>query len=208
MKSLVARTAPWYRRAVLLYDRAYRLMHGLDRPASRLGPMLRVERRRLLRALRLADGTRLGRGARIGVLHLDNPRALALHGGGLHPIAIGLEFRRLFLASLRSVAAQATEGGPLASLQAYSVATLFHRQLPKLGFAPAPGDRSIWRPLVTRYERALLRSLHPTGSARLGRGTRREAQRLWISREALLTRFRVTDVTEGRRRPLTTARRR
>ncbi len=61
-----------------------------------------------------------------------------------------------------------------------------------LGFAPASGDRSIWRHLVTLYERALLSSLHPAGAVRLRRGPRSEARRLWISREALLARFGTT----------------
>jgi hypothetical protein len=149
-----------------------------------------VQRRRLWRALRLADGTLLRRGGQIGVLHLDNVRALALHGDGLGPGAIGFEFRRLFLTSLRAIAARAADGGPLALLQAYSVTTLFHHRLPLLGFAPGTGDRSICRPLVSLYERALLSSLHPAGLAR--RGARGQARRLWISRQDLLARFGLT----------------
>jgi hypothetical protein len=182
----------WYRHAVIAYDWGYRLLHGLDRPVAGIGPLLRVERRRLRRELELVDGTRLRLGTPIGVLHLDNRRALALHGGGRHPCAIGFEFRRLFLTSLRSLGAQAVDRGPLAPLLAYSATTLFHRRLPLLGFAPAAGDRSIWRHLVTLYGRALLSSLHPTGVARLRRGTQREVRRLWISREALLARFGTT----------------
>lgn len=192
MRGPVARRAPWYRRAVAVYDRSYRLLHGLDRPAARIGPVLSVQRRRLWRALRLADGTLLRRGTRIGVLHLDNVRALTLHGDGLGPGAIGFEFRRLFLTSLRAIAAGAADGGPLALLQAYSVTTLFHHRLPILGFAPATGDRSICRPLVSLYERALLSSLHPAGIARLRRRARGQARRLWIPRQDLLARFGVT----------------
>lgn len=181
--------APWYRRAVAVYDRTYRLLHGLDRPAARIGPVLRVQRGRLWRPLRLADGTVLRRGARIGVLHLDNLRALALHGNGQDPGVIGFEFRRLVLSSLGALAIQAADGGLLARVQAYSVTTLFHHRLPLLGFAPAPGDPSSCQPLVSRYERALLSSLHPAGLARLRRGARAEARRLWISRQAVLARF-------------------
>ena len=77
-----ARRTPWYRPAVALYDWSYRRLHRLDQPAARIEPVLRVQRCRRWRALRLADGTRLGRGATLGVLHLDNVRALALHGDG------------------------------------------------------------------------------------------------------------------------------
>ncbi len=67
-----ARRAPWYRPAVALYDWSYRRLHRLDQPAARIEPVLSVQRCRRWRALRLADGTRLGRGATCGVLHLDN----------------------------------------------------------------------------------------------------------------------------------------
>jgi YkoP domain len=185
----VASGAPWYRRAVAAYDRSYRLLHGLDRPAARIGPVLRVQRGRLWRPLRLADGTVLRRGAPIGVLHLNNELALALYGNGRDPGVIGFEFRRLVLSSLRALAIQAADGGPLARVQAYSVTTLFHHRLPLLGFAPAPGDPSLCRPLVSRYERALLSSLHPAGLARLRRRARGEARRLWIARQDVLARF-------------------
>ncbi len=184
-----ARRAPWYRSAIALYDRSYRRLYGLDQPTARIEPVLTVQRCRSWRALRLADGTLLGRGTTFGILHLDNTRALALHGAGLDPVMIGFEFRRLFLTSLRELAARATDGGPLGNFAAYSVTTLFHHRLPSLGFAPAPGDRPICGHLVSLYERALLSSLHPAGSARLRRGARGEARRLWISRQGLLTRF-------------------
>jgi len=194
--------APWYRWAVTAYDRGYRLLHRLDRPGAQTGPVLRVERRRVWRPLRLADGTWLRRGAPIGVLHLNNARALALHGDGRGPGAIGFEFRRLVLISLHSIAAQAADGGPLASLQAYSATTLFHRRLPMLGFASALGDRAIWSPLVSGYERALLRSLHPASAARVRGDIRGEAHRLWMSRERLLTMYGCGSTVDspGRRR--------
>jgi hypothetical protein len=105
---------------------------------------------------------------------------------------IGFEFRRLVLTSLRALAARATDGGPLAPLQVYSVTTLFHHRLPILGFAPALGDRPICRHVVSLYERAQLSSLHPAGPARLRSGARGEARRLWISRQDLLARFGIS----------------
>ena len=178
-----------YRAAIALYDWSYRRLHGLDQPEAGIGPVLRVQQCRRWRALRLADGTLLCRGATFGVLHLDNVRVLALHGDGRDPGGIGFEFRRLVLTSLRALAARATDGGPLAHFQAYAVTTLFHRRLPILGFAPAPDDRPICRHIVSQYERALLSSLHPAGPARLRSGARDEARRLWISRQNLLARF-------------------
>lgn len=172
--------ARWLRWVVAAYDRGYRRLHGLDRPDAQAGPVLRVERRRLRRALALADGTRLRRGARIGVLHLDNARVLALHRDGRPSHAIGFEFRRLVLISLRSIAGQVAADGPLAPLQAYSATTLFHRRMPRLGFTPAVSERRAWARLVSAYERALLHYLHPAARRRA------EARRLWISRERLI----------------------
>lgn len=193
----MAARAPWYRWAVAVYDRGYRIAHGLDRRDAQVGPALTVARRRTWRPVRLADGTLLRRGDPVGALHVNNARVLALHARGLGPAAIGFEFRRLFLASLRAVAARAADGGPLAPLRAYSATTLFHQRLPLLGFAAAPADRSAWPRLVTLYERALLRTLHPAGAARLPRARRGEARRLWISRERLLAIYG----RRGRRRP-------
>jgi hypothetical protein len=48
---------------------------------------------------------------------------------------------------------------------------------------------SLGRGFVTGYQRALLASLRPAGPVRLGGATYRHAQRLWISREKLLTRY-------------------
>ena len=118
---MTATSAPWYHGAVALYDRGYRFLHGLDRPEAQAGPLLSVERRCMARVLRLADGTLLRQGDRVGVLHVNNARALALHTDGLGPAAVGFEFRRLFMASLRALAARAADGGPWASLTAYSI---------------------------------------------------------------------------------------
>jgi hypothetical protein len=170
---------------VTAYDWSYRRLHGLDRPEAQAGPVLRIERRRLWRALRLGDGTQLDRGSPIGVVHLDNARVLALHRDGLAPDSIGFEFRRLLLRSLHAMARQAAEDGPRAALQAYSATTLFHPGLARLGFAQARDDRSLWRGLVSGYERWLLRCLHPAGGG-ARRRAREEARRLWISRERLL----------------------
>src|SRR5438034_1537520 len=68
------RVHPWYRWAVLLYDRAYRAVHGLDRPPAQVGPALCLEVRRSRRARRLPDGTRVALGDRIGVIHVNNAR--------------------------------------------------------------------------------------------------------------------------------------
>ena len=182
---------PRYRRAVLVYDRLYRVLHGLDTAASKVGSAGRIVVRRRHRTLQLSDGTIIRPGDRIGVLHLDKAFMAALHAEGQAPIAVGLEFRRQLLSSLHELGRLASPGGPLTDVTAFSATTIFFQQgLTRLGFTPE--DRApAWPRLVAAYQRALLASLHPAGPARLRRSSYRRAQRLWISRENLLARYGV-----------------
>jgi hypothetical protein len=178
----------WYRRPIALYDRLYRLWHGLDHPGSQVGPAIRLELRRRRRPLELADGTPLAPGDRIGILHLNNEEVAALHTDAGSIRTVGLRFRRLFIASLRELARRAEPGGPLGDVQAFVATTIFHRGLGRLGFEPAPtGNRA--SVLGAFYQRALLACLHPAGSARLGAATYQQARRLWISRQRLIEGF-------------------
>src|SRR5256884_9956650 len=62
------RVQTWYRWAVVLYDRAYRVVHGLDRPPAQVGPALCGDARRGRRCRPRPVGTRLPLGVRVGVL--------------------------------------------------------------------------------------------------------------------------------------------
>lgn len=181
------RARPLYRWAVVFYDRAYRWVHGLDRATAEIGSAFRLEIRRSRRARELLDGTRIRRGDRIGILHLNNERIAALHGNGLSPLAVGLEFRRQLVASLQTLAALA-ESGPLTDVQAFAATTIFHQGLARLGFEQEPHGPA-WPRLVAAYQRALLASVHPAGPLRLQRTTYHRARRLWISRSALGKRY-------------------
>jgi len=171
------RVHPWYRWAVLLYDRAYRAVHGLDRPPAQVGPALCVEVRRSRRARRLPDGTRVALGDRIGVIHVNNARIAGVHVNGQPPLAIGLEFRRWFVASLHELAQLAADGGPLADVRAFSAITIFHRGLSRLGFR-AERNGIVWPGLTAAYQHALMASLHPAGPLRVWRATHARARRL------------------------------
>jgi hypothetical protein len=183
-----ARVRYQYRWAVLLYDRAYRLVHGLDRPPAQVGPALSVEVRRSRRALTLPDGTPIASGERVGVLHLNNARIAAVHVNGRSPVAIGLEFRRWLLDSLRELAQLAAAGGPLADVRAFSAITTFHRGLARLGFRPER-DTIVWPGLTAAYQRTLMASLRPVGPLRFRPATHVRARRLWLTREELLSRY-------------------
>ncbi len=117
-----------YRWAITVYDRAYKLLHGLDTAASEVGSAGRIEVRRSHRTLQLASGTIIRLGDRIGVLHLNNDFAAALHSGGLPPLAVGLEFRRHLVTSLQQLARLAGPEGRLTGVTAFSVTTIFFHQ--------------------------------------------------------------------------------
>ncbi|MBI4011251.1 MAG: hypothetical protein HY359_02995 [Candidatus Rokubacteria bacterium] len=180
------RVRPAYAWTVVAYDRLYRFVHHLDTPASEVGPVLRLEVGRSLRRRRLPDGTLLRRGERIGLLHLNNARLALLRAREPSLLSAGLALRRDFFASIRALAALARDGGPLGGIPAFAATTIHHTQLRRLGFEPEP-DGAVWPRLVALYQRALLSSLHP--GARLNRPAYRQARRLWLSRQALVTRF-------------------
>src|SRR5947207_9167863 len=183
-----ARARGAYRWAAILYDRAYRLVHGLDGATARVGPALSLEVRRSWRPLTFPDGTSIASGERIGILHLNNARIAAVHVNGQPPVAIGLEFRRWLLCSLRELAHLAAAGGPLADVRAFSAITIFHRGLARIGFCPER-DGLLWPGLTAAYQRALMASLHPVGLLRFRRAPHTRARRLWLTREELLSRY-------------------
>jgi hypothetical protein len=174
--------------AVVAYDRAYRWLHGLDRPGARVGPALSVEIRRCLRPRTLPDGTCLGFGDRIGICHLNNPRVAAIHLDARSPLSVGLEFRRQLFASLHALAALVAPGQPLSDIRAVAATTIFHSGLSRLGFTVEPGRPACPR-LVAAYQRALLATIHPRSRLRPRRDAYREARQLWLSRETLLARY-------------------
>ena len=80
----------------------------------------------------------------------------------------------------------------------FTATTILHHALARLGFEPARGS-SRGSALIGAYQRALLASLRPAGRARLDASVRRHARQLWLSREALLVRFRSQeDATTGK----------
>ena len=170
---------------IALYDRAYRLCRRLDTPSSEVGSTLLIEFRHAHRPIRLGDGTTIAPGDRIGVLHLNNDRVRALHVNGVSPMAVGVDFRRELIASLRALALLASPGGRAADAVAFAATTIFHHGLPRLGF-----DRDAVPPacpyLTTAYQRALLAVLHPAGAHRLLRLANTRAERLWLSRARLV----------------------
>jgi hypothetical protein len=173
-----------YRRSVAIYDKVYRVLHGLDRPSAQIAPILNIQVVRSLRRLTLSDGAEIHGNDHIGELHLDNTRLALLHARGANQRAVGLEFRRALFASLRTLAQRAGPGGPLADVVAYSAITLLHGGRPQFGFE-RDSRRLAWARLRTMYQSALLASIHPNGHS-LARYAGVRSERLWISRARLL----------------------
>lgn len=179
---------PRYRWALVLYDRVWRLAHGLDTAAASIGAVLSVEVRRGPR--RGLGGGHVGSGELVAHLHLNTPRVLALHGRGRPRHAVGLAFQRELLASLRELARLAAPGGRLAHVRAFVATTIIGPGLAqRLGFELEPDDHRPGLRLVAAYQRALLACLHPAGRAALRRQRPVRAGRLWMSRERLLERY-------------------
>jgi hypothetical protein len=155
-----------------------------------------VEVRRNRRLRVLADGTRLSPGDRIGILHLNNERIATIHVNGRSPLAVGLEFRRQFVASLRVLAVLAAPGGPFQDVEAYAATTIFHHGMTRVGFVPEPRAPA-WPRAVAAYQRALLASTHPAGALRLSGALYRDARRLWLPRRVLLQRYGPGAPTPG-----------
>src|SRR5262245_43431817 len=118
---------------IAVYDRVYRWANGLDRPASRVGSILRVTARRSGATVRLPSGAVIQRGELVAEIHLDNGQVSRLRDGRRGE-AVGLEFRRRLVASLADLAALTDPGGPLGDVRACSATTILHRGLRRLGF--------------------------------------------------------------------------
>lgn len=179
------RRRPPHARIIAVYDRLYRLCHGLDRAGSDVPPALRVDVRRSRRALVLGDRTAIRRGDRVGVLHMNNERVIQLHVQALTPMALGLEFRRQLFASLEALAILSRPDGILHDVAAFTAVTILHHGVARAGFE-IEKDAVAFAPLVAAYQRALLAVLHPAGRSRLLRLAAARSERLWISRERLL----------------------
>lgn len=185
-------------RAIALYDRVYRLWHGLDSPRADVPPILLVEIRRAYRVRRLSDGVVVRPGDRVAMLHLNNARVRALHAGGPSPMALGLEFRRDLTASLTRLAQLTGPGEPLADVAAVCAVTIFHRGLQRLGFEPDTLELA-WPGFTGAYQRALVRVLHPAGVRRMLELASLRARRLWLSSERLRALFAPLPVGRPRR---------
>lgn len=172
------------------YDRTYLRVHGLRDAAAKVGPILRVEvRRHRGPRVRLADGTEVRWGDRIGILHLFNERIAEFHRDGYHARRAGLKARRAFIDSLKELARRVLEIDRYAEVKAFTATTVMHSAARGTGFEIRPLPSQCWSQIVAAYERALVAHYHPMGRHGAARARFGQAHAIWISREALVRRY-------------------
>jgi hypothetical protein len=182
----VSRGSRWYRWTVRAYG-AW-VLHRGDGP-RRIGPALTIEVRRARQAIRLSDGTEVGPGQPLGIVHLNNRRMVELHAESRGAHATGVAFRRDVLASARALAEAAADGGALAHVRVFRATSVFPDSmwerfgLERVADAPFPGSR-----IVGAMQRAILAALHPGREGRT-RSASLQSRRMWFSRDQLIARY-------------------
>jgi hypothetical protein len=112
------------------------------------------------------DGTRIERGDRIGELHLNNGKVLALTRE-LGADRAALQTARLARNSLKEIRRELDGRPELAGIKALVGVTILHRGLTHgLGFEQRPLASKRFEKLTSIYLKLLLRFMHPNGLAR------------------------------------------
>ena len=135
---------------------------------------------------RFADGTVLHSGDSIGELHLQNRHVLAIHARASHPVAAGLTFRRLLVASLRALARRAAEDPGLGNLRVFHSLTILVTGAERIGFLV--GDDGVPARVRALFFHLLLCRYHAAGFARLP-PTFLPARELWLTAAELQRRY-------------------
>lgn len=192
-------------------DRLGALIRSIDRQVQRaLGVrpfcadphcILRVAFRVAAHEIRLADGTRIGPGDRIGELHLWNEQLPLIPAQG-PDLRWALALHRSFVNSLALLAAQAATDPALSQLKAFRTRIAFTgpwSRAPKVARVTAnygfeiivrePGFAANARSLLDGILAAcLMRAFNPGGLKTTG--LRRKGYEMWISRSRLLAQRR------------------
>lgn len=142
------------------YDRCYGWVHGLrnlhvgDRAYLRLS-VARYRRR----PIRLPDGTRLGPGQRVILLHLQNETLAAMVRELTAPPRAGLAFRRRLEESFAALAILLETDPALVEVRAIGAVTTFWRGSQRFGFGVFPLWPRWWARVVAAYQLSLTRQL-------------------------------------------------
>ncbi len=178
-----------------LLDPALAMVERLDRWRRRIRPvtdgsLLGLELRRYRGPpLTLADGTMVERGARIGVIHLDNRRLRQLGRREWQTAALARASE-----DLDALAARAEGQPPERRPAAYLGVTILTAFARRFGFELQPRTTTLWHRLEDWYLRGLLARWSPDGRGRLARGhSELRAGRVWLSDRALRKRLAGRD---------------
>lgn len=184
--------------AAHVLDALLAMVERVDRARRRIRPvrpgaLLGIERARHRGpAVHLGDGTRVGPGQPLAVLHLDNRELRRLGARDWQTRALAVAERDL------AALARWADGQPAARRPvAYRGVTLLAPFARRCGFEIRPRPESVRQRLENWYLRMLLGRWAPEGRARLKRGRRRRAAEAWLSAAALRSRAGQASPAEG-----------
>lgn len=174
-------------------DEFYHWRHRLQP----VGPVLFVGRTRYDGPPRqFADGTRLRPGDALGTLHFNNARIAGISADT--PVAIGFTFARLFVESLRSLAALASEGGSLSDLAVFhGIGWWEHGE--RHGFIGEPFPEGPRKRFLALHIGLLVWAFAPSTSTAIA--TRPQPRISWMTRTTLLERYGKADARVRHRAP-------
>jgi len=164
--------------------------------------ILRLSIGRCSRAVTLADGTHVRRGERIGELHFWNERVPSLPREG-PDLAWARQFQRRLWRSFSALAARVRQEPSLAAVKAFRGVNSFGSKYASLHMAriaeqwglelivarPRNLWGGLWHLAESAYAVALIWAYNPNGLRGLDLARLRRDE-LWISRHALLARYR------------------
>ena len=173
-------------------DALYHARHRL-RP---VGEVLYVGRARYRGpVMEFPDGTRLAPGDFIGTLHFNNARFLKIEAGS--PERASLQFARLMLQSMGTLADRARLDPLLADLPAFQGISWFKPHGRRVGFITAPFPDGLRKRIITAYFRLLVWAFAP--AARTRAAARPTPTVYWLTREQLLGHHGKADDQEENR---------
>ena len=173
-------------------DALYHAWHRL-RP---VGEVLYVGRARYRGpVMAFPDGTRLAPGDFIGILHLNNARFLKIEAGS--PERVALQFARLMVQSVDTLADRARLDPWLADLPAFQGISWFKPHGRRAGFITAPFPDGPRKRMMTAYFRFLVWTFAP--AARTRAAAKPTPTVFWLTREQLLRHHGKADEKEENR---------
>lgn len=170
-----------FRRLYFMYDSFYRHRHRLEA----VGPILLIKEDEYTGQSRcFDDGTVLGTGQPLGILHFDNKYLLMNTATGGR--RTGLIFREKLFSSLQELA-KAADSGKYRRIAVYTGVTWLASHGEKVGFRTEALPRNWYSRLLAFHFGMVLHAFYGRGKA--GNRARQQPRRFWLTRRQLLENF-------------------